>query len=120
MRNYDELPVTDPPFNKGFLYYSQNTCVKKSTMHKFYVTSSSWQQGVGNKINLRMDDGWELNFVPGTDNTLLLRPCKNKNTYDLNLGQTESNFQNPPFYLHFLANTSSVKLICVRLSPLPK
>ena len=28
------------------------------------------QEGVGNQINLKTDDGRESNFLPGTDNTL--------------------------------------------------
>ena len=39
-------------------------------IHEFHMTSSTWLQGVGNKINLKTDGGWESNFLPGTDNTL--------------------------------------------------
>ena len=34
------------------------------------MTSSPYQQGVGKKIYLKTVDGWESNFLPGTDNTL--------------------------------------------------
>ena len=42
----------------------------------FHMTSSPYQHGVGNKIKLKTDDGWESDFLPGTDNSLLLSPCK--------------------------------------------
>ena len=35
-----------------------------------HVTSSPWQQDVGDKINSKTDHGWESNFLPGTENTL--------------------------------------------------
>ena len=67
---------------------------------------------MGNKINLKSDDGWKSNYFSGTDNTLQLSPCKNKYKFDLNLGRYRgSKFQNPPFYLHFLADTSPVKFV---------
>ena len=51
-------------------------------------------------------------FLPGTDNTLQPSPCKSKYTFDLNLGRYRgSEFQHPPFYLNFFADTSSVKFI---------
>ena len=74
--------------------------------------SSPWQQGVGHKISSKMDGGWESNFLPSIDNALSLSPCQNKYTSDLNLGRYRgSKFQNLPFYLHFLADTSSVKFV---------
>ena len=42
-------------------------------VHDFYVTSSPYQQGVGNRINLKMDYGLESIFLLGTDNTLLAK-----------------------------------------------
>ena len=33
-------------------------------------TNFTLRQGVGNIINLKTDDGWESNFLPGIDNTL--------------------------------------------------
>ena len=67
---------------------------------------------MGNKINLKTDDGWESNFLPDTDNILLLTPGKNRYTFDLTLGRCRrAKFENPPFYLHFLADTSSVKFV---------
>ena len=79
-------------------------------IHKFHVTSSSQQQGVGDKINLKMVDGPESNFLPCTNNTLQLSPCKNKITFDLNLGRYNGlRFQSPPFYLHVLTDMLSVK-----------
>ena len=63
---------------------------------------------MGDKVSLEIDDCWESSFLPGTDNTLELSPCKNKYTFDLNLGRyRESKFQNQPFYLHF--DTAAVK-----------
>ena len=67
---------------------------------------------MGNKINFKTDDGWESKCSPGTDNTLYLSPCKNNYTFYLNSGRHKwSKFQNPPCYLHFLADTSSLKFI---------
>ena len=31
-------------------------------MHEFYLVSSPQQQGIGNVINLKTDDGWETIF----------------------------------------------------------
>ena len=39
-------------------------------IHEFHVTSSPYQQGVDNKINSKIDDGMESNFLLGTDITL--------------------------------------------------
>ena len=64
---------------------------------------------MGNKINLKTGDGWESNFLSGIDNTLQLSPCKNKYISDLSSGRYRgSKFQNLPFYLHFLTDTTSV------------
>ena len=41
-----------------------------SSIHEVHVTSGPRQQGVGNKISLKTNEGWESNFLPGTDNTL--------------------------------------------------
>ena len=46
--------------------------------HEFRMTSSPQQQGVGDKIDLKTDDGQESIFSPGTDSTQKLTPCKNK------------------------------------------
>ena len=62
---------------------------------------------------MKTDDGWELKFLPGTNNTLYLNPCKNQCTFDLSLGRYRDRVKvsklNPVFYLHFLADRSSVK-----------
>ena len=67
---------------------------------------------MGNKINLKIDDGRASNFLPGIDNTLKLSLFKNKYRFDLNLGRYKgSKSQNPPFYPHFLPDTTSVKFV---------
>ena len=65
-----------------------------------------------NKVSLKTDDCWEINFYQVQ--TIFIRyrqcplsPCENKYTFDLNLGTyIASKF---PCYLHFLADTSSEK-----------
>ena len=39
-------------------------------IHEFHLTLSQWQQGIDNKINLKTDEGWEWDFLSGTDNTM--------------------------------------------------
>ena len=41
-------------------------------IHEFHITSSPYKQGVGNKISLKIGDGWEPNVLPRTDNNLPL------------------------------------------------
>ena len=40
------------------------------SIDEFHVTSSTKQQGVSNKIILKLDEGWEWIILLGTDNTL--------------------------------------------------
>ena len=49
------------------LPFPESACYR---IHEIHAKSSQWQQATGNKINLKTDDGWEANFLPGTDNTL--------------------------------------------------
>ena len=64
---------------------------------------------MGNKIKLEMDDGWESNYQVQT----IPLSLQKKYTFDLNLGKYRGpNFKIPPFYLHFLTATSSVKSVC--------
>ena len=55
-------------------------------------------------------------FLPDTDNTLYLSPCKNNYTFDLNSGRYRgSKIQKRPLYLHFLADTSLVKFVYTQI-----
>ena len=45
----------------------RKTLVLTSPIHEFHVTSSPYQQRVGDKINLKTETSWESNYLPGTD-----------------------------------------------------
>ena len=53
--------------------------LNKILLHEFHVTSSPYQQDVGNEINLKTDNGREPKFLPDTDNAVLLRVVCPKN-----------------------------------------
>ena len=42
-------------------------------IHEFHVTSSPWQRVVVNKINLKANDGLNLDFLAGTDVSIYLK-----------------------------------------------
>ena len=88
--------------NRILNIYGQISCASQTTV----CTNFS------KKIDLKTDDSWEFNLLPGMHNTLYLSSCKHKYTFDLNLGRYKgSKSQNPPFYLRLLADTSSVKFV---------
>ena len=86
-------------------------------IHEFHVMLCPKQQNVGNKINSKVSDGWEWDFLPGNVNTPHLSPCKSNFPLDLNLGgYRDSKFKNPPFYLHVICEICLWAVKCSRVS----
>ena len=79
-------------YNTRYLPEHFEQCrLEKTVLRQFSYNlnvRSSWNaliQDGGNSIKRLMDDGCESNFLPGTENALLLSPCNNKYTFDLNI-----------------------------------
>ena len=67
---YMQGPIRTSPKNLNQRTINHNSDASLPSSRLFPWVTILQQQGVGDKINLKMDDSGESNFLPGTHNTL--------------------------------------------------